>query len=268
MKYTTNLLLAFAMLFGRSACADQRTFDFQGQQFTITWTAQIGPVRLEDSASSAIAHILLENIDVGKSFALPTLGGDLGFAPSGRGERITDFFPTPGTRTYTSTVTANELPNGRIRVSSEIFGGLVLLVGPEKGWRQDIVISNVVPNLPTWMPPQPEPTPTLKPIPKPAPHSEVHAVIISGQAHPEQVFRSDAQVHLTGGVVALGKSRPNDSLTPMNWPAGLTITPDSDYLTGKKVPALTPNIVDVRIRNFRTGAEIEPQLTPKASKAD
>jgi hypothetical protein len=41
------------------------------------------------------------------------------------------------------------------------------------------------------------------------------------------------------------------------WAPGVTISSDQAYLTGKKVPPLTPNIVGVRIRNFEVGVEIE-----------
>jgi hypothetical protein len=120
---------------------------------------------------------------------------------------------------------------------------------------QDIFLSNVILG----------PLVTAPQGAAPSGSAEVHSVVISTQLHLETVFLSDARVHLTGGVAALGAPSANEGSTPMSWPTGLAITPDSDYLTGRKVPPLTPNIIDVRIRNFRTGAEIEPE-PPGASR--
>jgi len=150
-----------------AACigAESPIYDFQGQQFTVSWTAKVGPVQLVDSGTSAVAHITFQNLDTGVSFMMPTLGGQLGYAgPGATRERILDFFAQPGVQTYSSVVTNKEIPNGRIRISSDTFGGLTLLVGPDKGWTQEISVLNAVPNLPRWNPPGTQPTNTDRPI--------------------------------------------------------------------------------------------------------
>jgi hypothetical protein len=103
------------------------------------------------------------------------------------------------------------------------------------------------------LPPSP-PAPAI-----PGTGSTINAVIISSKVHPEDAIQCDRQhpVHLKGGVIALGKAGDGGDSGYHQWPDGLTIEEDPDYLTGKKIPPNTPNIVDVRIRKYR--AESEPK---------
>lgn len=94
--------------------------------------------------------------------------------------------------------------------------------------------------------PPPVANPTPVPTPTPVTRSSIQAVIISGLSDPAKVVTS-TNVTLTGGVVALGKN-PSPPATPTTqWSTGLRIVPDQALLTGKKIPPLTPNIIDVRI---------------------
>jgi hypothetical protein len=75
--------------------------------------------------------------------------------------------------------------------------------------------------------------------------SRIHAVIISGLSDPTKIIASP-NVQLTGGIVALGKNS-SSSIAPSAWSPGLEIIPDYALLTGKKIPPVTPNIIDVRV---------------------
>jgi hypothetical protein len=94
--------------------------------------------------------------------------------------------------------------------------------------------------------------------------SIVNAVIVSSKVHPEDAIQCDRQhpIHLKGGVIALGKADGTDDSAYHKWPDGLTIEEDSDYLSGKKVPPNTPNVVDVRIRGYRLEADLESGFAP------
>jgi hypothetical protein len=75
--------------------------------------------------------------------------------------------------------------------------------------------------------------------------ARIHAVIISGLSDPTKIVASP-NIQLTGGIVALGKNT-SSSVTTSAWSPGLEIIPDYALLTGKKIPPVTPNIIDVRI---------------------
>ena len=75
--------------------------------------------------------------------------------------------------------------------------------------------------------------------------SRIHAVIISGLSDPTEIIASP-NIQLTGGIVALGKNA-SSSVASSAWSPGLEIIPDYALLTGKKIPPVTPNIIDVRI---------------------
>ena len=87
----------------------------------------------------------------------------------------------------------------------------------------------------------------------------IHAVIISSTAHPEQVIDTRrGLIHLIGGVIALGKPKSETaSRRPASWPHGLVLTADPEYLNGSKVPPSTPNVIDVRIKDFKFQASIQ-----------
>jgi hypothetical protein len=75
--------------------------------------------------------------------------------------------------------------------------------------------------------------------------ARIHAVIISSLSDPTKIVVSP-NIQLTGGIVALGKNT-SSSVAPSAWSPGLEIIPDYALLTGKKIPPVTPNIIDVRI---------------------
>ena len=97
------------------------------------------------------------------------------------------------------------------------------------------------------------------PVSQSQPATTIHAVIISGTAHPEEVIDTRrGLIHLIGGVVALGKTKSEtDSGRLASWPNGLVLTADPEYLNGSKVPPSTPNLLDVRIRDFKFRASIQ-----------
>jgi hypothetical protein len=96
------------------------------------------------------------------------------------------------------------------------------------------------------------------PVSQSQPATTIHAVIISSTAHPEEVIDTRRGfIHLIGGVIALGKTNSEtDSRRPASWPHGLFLTADPDYLNGSKVPPSTPNLLDVRIKDFKFRASI------------
>jgi hypothetical protein len=75
--------------------------------------------------------------------------------------------------------------------------------------------------------------------------ARIHAVVISGLSDPTKIVASP-NIQLTGGIVALGKNT-SSSVATSAWSPGLKIIPDYALLTGKKIPPVTPNIIDVRI---------------------
>ena len=85
--------------------------------------------------------------------------------------------------------------------------------------------------------------------------AEIHAVIVSGLADPSQVLTGN--VHLTGGIVALGSPDPTAPQTPGRWDPNVKITPDPELLNGHKIPPLVPNVIDVRIMHHEVSATIE-----------
>jgi hypothetical protein len=91
------------------------------------------------------------------------------------------------------------------------------------------------------------------------PATTIHAVIISSTAHPEEVIDTRrGLIHLIGGVVALGKTKSEtDARRLVSWPRGLVLTADPEYLNGSKVPPSTPNVLDVRLRDFKFRASIQ-----------
>jgi hypothetical protein len=85
----------------------------------------------------------------------------------------------------------------------------------------------------------------------------IHAVIISGLSDPTKIIASP-NIQLTGGIVALGKNT-SSLVTPSAWSTGLEIIPDYALLTGKKIPPVTPNIIDIRIVRQDTTADFRSQ---------
>ena len=100
-----------------------------------------------------------------------------------------------------------------------------------------------------------------RPPPATAP-SNIHAVIISGLSDPTKVITSP-NVTVTGGIVALGKD-VSPAPAPAAWSPGLRIVPDYALLTGKKIPPVTPNILDVRIVRQEVTADF-PSPNPQPS---
>ena len=121
---------------------------------------------------------------------------------------------------------------------------------------------------PDVVPPPPPPPTTSNPS---KPRAQIHAVIVSGLADPSQVLRGN--VHLTGGIVALGSPDPTAPQTPGRWDPNVRITPDPELLNGHKIPPLVPNIIDVRIMHHEISATIESegsisgQLGPASNNA-
>ena len=85
--------------------------------------------------------------------------------------------------------------------------------------------------------------------------AEIHAVIVSGLADPSQVLRGN--VHLTGGIVALGSPDSSAPQPPGRWDPNVKITPDPELLNGNKIPPLVPNVIDVRIMHHEVSATME-----------
>ena len=85
--------------------------------------------------------------------------------------------------------------------------------------------------------------------------AEIHAVIVSGLADPSQVLRGN--VHLTGGIVALGSPDSSAPQPPGRWDPDVKITPDPELLNGHKIPPLVPNVIDVRIMHHEISATME-----------
>jgi hypothetical protein len=63
--------------------------------------------------------------------------------------------------------------------------------------------------------------------------AEIHAVIVSGLADPSQVLRGN--VHLTGGIVALGSPDSSAPQPPGRWDPNVKITPEPELLNGQRL---------------------------------
>jgi hypothetical protein len=91
--------------------------------------------------------------------------------------------------------------------------------------------------------------------------TNIYGVIVSGRSDPAKVVSASTNVTLTGGIVALGRN-PGSSGVPSNWASGLRIVPDDALLTGKKIPPITPNIIDVRIVKHEVAGDLTPDSSP------
>jgi hypothetical protein len=168
------------------------------------------------------------------------------------GNEIISGQPNPRTNTGIVTIDASSLGPGPLAFSVTGVSELIARApaparnefgGPFYVWT--IRPQSITPSLSPYVP-RPPVTPTSNPPPPPKRASaNIHAVIISGRSDPAKIIASQ-NVTLTGGVVALGKD-PAPPATPSAWTTGLRIVPDETLLTGKKIPPVTPNIVDVRI---------------------
>jgi hypothetical protein len=152
---------------------------------------------------------------------------------------------------FNQNTTANQVGSATV---PGLLGGPAISAGP--GGEPDVV------------PPPPPPPTTSNPS---KPRAQIHAVIVSGLADPSQVLRGN--VHLTGGIVALGSPDPTAPQTPGRWDPNVKITPDPELLNGHKIPPLVPNIIDVRIMHHEISATIESegsisgQLGPASNNA-
>jgi hypothetical protein len=82
---------------------------------------------------------------------------------------------------------------------------------------------------------------------------EINAVIISAAQSPWDAIRRTTGVRnvvVTGGIIALGKT-PIAGEVPGGGPqpAWLRLIPDLDLCSGKKIPPVVPNLIDIRIMN-------------------
>jgi hypothetical protein len=107
-------------------------------------------------------------------------------------------------------------------------------------------------------PPSSVPAPPGTNVPS-ASRAEIHAGIVSGLSDPSQVLTGN--VHLTGGIVALGPPDPTSSQIAGHWDPNVKITPDPELLNGDKIPPLVPNVIDVRIMHHEVSATIESEGT-------
>jgi hypothetical protein len=55
----------------------------------------------------------------------------------------------------------------------------------------------------------------------------------------------------------MGSANPNAPQQPGRWDPNVKITPDPELLNGHKIPALVPNVFDVRITHHEVSATIE-----------
>jgi len=86
--------------------------------------------------------------------------------------------------------------------------------------------------------------------------SKLHTVIISAFSNPEKILTGGREISLTGGIIALGIATGSQANGQPSWPQNVRITPDQDLLNGTKIPPVTPNIVDVRIRHYSAEAKM------------
>jgi hypothetical protein len=180
--------------------------------------------------------------------------------------RVANFrleFPSPGAPIDGNViVNISGIGKGRIQLSSELFTGLRGNISPSDFPNQFVMPGAIwqFSDLFAFLPTSP---PDFQNTPQPAAPSgtissaNIHAIIISGLSQAEDVIFAKRPIHLTGGIIALGASTPRSR--PPIWQRGLTITPDPDLLDGAKVPPITPNIVDVRIRHYSVEATMEEE---------
>jgi hypothetical protein len=214
--------------------------------------------------------LTITNTDSGRSITTSFIGGsDFISTVEGNvliGKEVIPGRLNPRTNTATVTVDASALGPGPLTFSlagiSELSGRAPgpfrnVFGGPFYVWT--IFPQSLRPNLPPWKPPLggPGAGPPVGPT-----ATNIHAVIISGRSDPAKVVTASTNVTLTGGIVALGKSRGSSGV-PSTWAPGLRIVADDALLTGKKIPPVTPNIIDVRIVKH----EVTDDLTPDSSPA-
>jgi len=157
-----------------------------------------------------------------------------------------DYVEANGTTTWTQVVYLS--PGTVFQIISSTPAGGYDPTKPFEGGQLGAYVRGFVSKISTDAPPAVVPSgpSTLPPPSAPgAAPSNIHAVIVSGLSDPTKVITSP-NVILTGGIVALGKNGSAPS-TSSAWTPGLKIIPDYALLTGKKIPPVTPNILDVRI---------------------
>ena len=81
----------------------------------------------------------------------------------------------------------------------------------------------------------------------------INAVIVSAAQSPWDAIKRTPGVRnviVTGGIIALGKT-PIAGEIPGGGPqpAWLRLIPDLDLCSGKKIPPVVPNVIDIRIMN-------------------
>ena len=86
--------------------------------------------------------------------------------------------------------------------------------------------------------------------------TKLNTVIISAFPNPEKILTGGREISLTGGIIALGTATGSRASGEASWPQNVKITPDQDLLNGTKIPPVTPNIVDVRIRHYSVEAKM------------
>ncbi len=86
---------------------------------------------------------------------------------------------------------------------------------------------------------------------------EVHAMIISGASTVSEAVNL-SNCRLVGGLALLGRRSAQPPPSESTWPSGLTIVADPDLLRGRKVPPITPNLIDVRIVRDRISDQPSP----------
>lgn len=217
--------------------AGGRIYYSDGSPFQVSYES-VGIPRLVKTTSVDDIYVEVTNLDTQVSARLTSVADLSAVNAMGRPEQLI-------------TGLVSGLGAGRIELTAhdgQSFDGTVqnpLLVGPGFLW--------TFRDLAAFLPPY-SPLPVMN-----GNGSIINAVIISSKAHPEDAIHCDRQhpIHLTGGVIALGKAADAGDFGYHKWPDGLMIEKDSDYLTGKKIPPNTPNIVDVRIRKYRSEAELK-----------
>jgi hypothetical protein len=81
----------------------------------------------------------------------------------------------------------------------------------------------------------------------------INAVIVSAAQSPWDAITKAPGVRnviVTGGIIALGKT-PIEGEVPGGGPqpSWLRLIPDLDLCSGKKIPPVVPNVIDIRIMN-------------------
>jgi hypothetical protein len=213
-----------------------------GSPFQISYRS-VGIPRLLKSTSVGEVYVEVTNLDMHVSTRLTSVANLSPVNAMGQPEQLI-------------TGLVSGLGPGRIELIAHdgfAFAGTYqnpLLVGPGFLW----LFRDLAASLPPYIPP-----PGIN-----GTAAKINAVIISSKVHPEDAIKCDRQrpIHLKGGVIALGKPYGTDDSAYHRWPDGLTIEEDSDYLSGKKIPPNTPNIVDVRIRGYRIEADLKSGFAP------